>query len=112
MSDENATPANAPAHEPPAAPAPPEPETPAAIERKVKIEGLEEFFGRIEIPVEEIVEKKKVKAKVKDKKTGETDTVYQEKNVTKKRKKYPGYLFAEVDFNDRILYLFRETPGV
>ncbi|HXD87923.1 MAG TPA: transcription termination/antitermination protein NusG [Urbifossiella sp.] len=82
------------------------------IERKVKIQGLEEFFGRIEIPVEEVVEKKKVKAKVKDKKTGEMDTVYQEKNVTKKRKKFPGYLFAEVDFNDRILYLFRETSGV
>ena len=84
----------------------------AAVERKVRIEGLEEFFGRIEIPAEEIVEKKKVKVKVKDKKTGEEDTVYQEKNVTKRRKKYPGYLFAEVDFNDRILYLFRETPGV
>jgi transcriptional antiterminator NusG len=84
----------------------------AAVERKIKIEGLEEFFGRIEIPVEEMVEKKKVKAKVKDKKTGEIDTVYQEKNVTKKRKKYPGYLFAEVEFNDRILYVFRETPGV
>lgn len=82
------------------------------IERKVIIQGLEEFFGRIEIPVEEVVEKKKVKAKVKDKKTGEIDTVYQEKNVTKKRKKFPGYLFAEVDFNDRILYLFRETSGV
>lgn len=82
------------------------------IERKVIIQGLEEFFGRIEIPVEEVVEKKKVKAKVKDKKTGEVDTVYQEKNVTKKRKKFPGYIFAEVDFNDRILYLFRETSGV
>lgn len=84
----------------------------AAVERKIKIEGLEEFFGRIEIPVEEVVEKRKVKAKVKDKKTGEVDTVYQEKNVTKKRKKYPGYLFAEVEFNDRILYVFRETSGV
>lgn len=84
----------------------------AAIERKVKIEGLEEFFGQIAIPVEEVVEKKKVKAKVKDKKTGEVETVYQEKNVTKKRKKFPGYIFAEVEFNDRILYLFRETGGV
>jgi len=78
------------------------------IERKVKIQGLEEFFGRIEIPFEEVVEKKKVKSK--DKKTGEA--VYQEKNVTKKKKKFPGYIFAEVDFNDRILYLFRETSGV
>ncbi|HJZ56675.1 MAG TPA: transcription termination/antitermination protein NusG [Gemmataceae bacterium] len=80
----------------------------AAIERKVKIEGLEEFYGQIAIPVEEYVEKKKVR--VTDKKTGEKVT--QEKNVTKSRKKYPGYLFAEVEFNDRILYLFRETSGV
>jgi transcriptional antiterminator NusG len=84
----------------------------AAIERKVKIEGLEESFGQIAIPTEDVVEKKKVRAKVKDKKTGEVETVYQEKNVTKKRKKFPGYLFAEVDFNDRILYVFRETSGV
>ena len=80
----------------------------AAIERKMKIEGLEEFYGQIAIPVEEFVEKKKVR--VTDKKTGEKVT--QEKNVTKARKKYPGYLFAEVEFNDRILYLFRETSGV
>lgn len=80
----------------------------AAIERKVKIEGLEEYFGQIAIPVEEIVVKKSVK--VKDKKTG--DKVTQEKKVIKHTKKYPGYLFAEVEFNDRILYLFRETSGV
>jgi transcriptional antiterminator NusG len=80
----------------------------AAIERKVKIEGLEDYFGQIAIPVEEIVVKKSVK--VKDKKTG--DKVTQEKKVVKHQKKYPGYLFAEVEFNDRILYLFRETSGV
>jgi transcription termination/antitermination protein NusG len=80
----------------------------AAIERKVKIEGLEQFFGQIAIPVEELVVKKSVK--VKDKKTG--DKVTQEKQVIKHQKKYPGYLFAEVEFNDRILYLFRETSGV
>lgn len=80
----------------------------AAVERKVKIEGLEEFYGQIAIPVEEFVEKKKVN--VKDKKTGQKVT--QEKNVIKYRKKFPGYLFAEVEFNDRILYLFRETSGV
>jgi len=84
----------------------------AAIERKVKIEGLEEFYGQIAIPAEEYVEKKKVKVKVKDKKTGNVESVYQEKNVIKYRKKFPGYLFAEVEFNDRILYLFRETSGV
>jgi transcriptional antiterminator NusG len=80
----------------------------AAVLRKVRIEGLEEFFGRIEIPVEEVSEKKTVK--VKDKKTGET--TFQEKKVTRKKKKFQGYLFAELEFNDRILYLFRETSGV
>jgi transcriptional antiterminator NusG len=80
----------------------------AAIERKVRIENLEEFFGKIEIPFEEVIEKKQVR--VKDKKTGEY--TYQEKKVTKKKKKFHGYIFAEVEFNDRILYLFRETSGV
>ena len=80
----------------------------AAIERKVKIEGLEESFGQIAIPVEEIIQKKSVR--VTDKKTG--DKVTQEKKVIKHQKKFPGYIFAEVDYNDRILYLFRETSGV
>ena len=47
---------------------------------------------------------------VKDKKTGEYTT--QEKKVVKKKKKFHGYIFAELEFNDRILYLFRETSGV
>jgi len=80
----------------------------AAIERKVKIEGLEEFFGQIVIPVDEINEKKKVK--IKNKKTGEYTT--QERNVVKKVKKFHGYIFTEVEFNDQILYVFRETSGV
>jgi len=78
----------------------------AAIERKVKIEGLEEFFGQVYIPVERVVEVRKVK----ETKNGEKIT--KEKRVTKERKKYPGYLMAEVEFNDQILYLFRETSGV
>ena len=77
-----------------------------AIERKVRIEGLEEFFGQVYIPVEKVVEVKKVK----EKKNGETVT--KEKRVTKERKKFPGYLMTHVEFNDRILYLFRETGGV
>ena len=80
----------------------------AAILRKVAIEGLEETFGQIMIPFEEVIEKKTVK--VKDKKTGET--TFQEKKVVRKKKKFQGYLFAELEFNDRILYLFRETSGV
>ena len=65
-----------------------------AIERRVKIEGLEEFFGQIIIPIERVVE------------------MVKGKRVTKEKKLYPGYLMVEVEFNDRILYLFRETSGV
>ncbi len=65
-----------------------------AIIRKVRIEGLDEFFGQILIPVERVQELRRGK------------------RVTKSHKLYPGYLFAEVEFNDRILYLFRETSGV
>ncbi len=78
----------------------------AAIERRVKIEGLEEFFGQIVIPVERTT----VVKKVKETKNGEKIT--KEKRVVKETKKYPGYIMAEVEFNDRILYLFRETSGV
>jgi transcriptional antiterminator NusG len=65
-----------------------------AIERRVKIEGLEDYFGQIVIPVEKVVEMRN------------------SKRVTRERKLYPGYLMAEVEYNDRILYLFRETSGV
>jgi transcriptional antiterminator NusG len=65
-----------------------------AVERRVKIEGLEDCFGQIVVPVERTTEMAKGK------------------RITRTRKLYPGYLFVEVEFNDRILYLFRETPGV
>lgn len=65
-----------------------------AIERRVKIEGLEDYFGQIVVPVERVTE------------------VVKGKRVTRTRKLYPGYLMVEVEFNDRILYLFRETSGV
>jgi transcriptional antiterminator NusG len=65
-----------------------------AIERRVRIEGLEDYFGQIIIPKERVTE------------------VRNGKRVQKERKLYPGYLMAEVEFNDRILYLFRETSGV
>ena len=65
-----------------------------AIERRVKIEGLQEFFGEIIIPTEKY-----------------TDMV-RNKRVVKERKLYPGYLMVNVEYNDRMLYLFRETSGV
>ncbi len=65
-----------------------------AIEKKVKIEGLEEFFGQIYIPTEKVTEMRSGK------------------RVTRERKTLPGYIMAEVEYNDRVLYLFRETSGV
>jgi transcriptional antiterminator NusG len=64
------------------------------IERRVKIEGLEDYFGQIIIPVEKVTEMRN------------------SKRVVRERKLYPGYLMVEVEYNDRILYLFRETSGV
>lgn len=70
-----------------------------AIERRVKIEGLEEYFGQVVVPMER-----------------ETVTIQSGKRkgqkTVKKKKKFPGYLMAEVEYNDKILYLFRETSGV
>jgi transcriptional antiterminator NusG len=65
-----------------------------AIEKGIKREGLEEYFGQIVIPTEKVTEMSKGK------------------RVVRERKLYPGYLMVEVEFNDRILYLFRETSGV
>jgi transcription termination/antitermination protein NusG len=65
-----------------------------AIERRVKIDGIEEFYGQIIIPVEVVTEMRGGK------------------RVKKEHKLYPGYLMVEVEYNDRILYLFRETSGV
>ena len=78
----------------------------AAIERMVKIEGLEEFFGQIVIPVERITEVKKVK----ETKNGEKIT--REKRVVKEKKKFPGYLMAEVEWTPDLQALFRDTNGV
>ncbi len=78
----------------------------AAIERKVKIEGMEAFFGQIVIPVEKV----RMIKKVKEMKNGEKVT--KEKPYIKESKKFPGYLMAEVEFNAEILLLFRGVNGV
>jgi transcription termination/antitermination protein NusG len=65
-----------------------------SIERRVKIEGLEEYYGQIIVPVEVVTEMRNGR------------------RVKKEHKLYPGYLMVEVEYNDRILYLFRETSGV
>lgn len=78
----------------------------AAIERMVKIEGLEAFFGQIVIPVERITEVKKVTE------TKNGQKVTKEKRVVKEKKKFPGYLMAEVEWTPDLQALFRDTSGV
>jgi len=70
-----------------------------AIERRVKKDALEPFYGQIVIPVEKYTE---VRVDKNNRRT----------TRTKERKLYPGYIMAEVEYNDRVLYLFRETSGV
>src|SRR5882672_572262 len=51
-----------------------------ALERRVKIEGLEEFFGGIKVPMERVTEMRNGK------------------RVVRSRKKFPGYLMVNVEF--------------
>lgn len=65
-----------------------------AIERRVKIEGLQDSFGQILIPTEKVTE------------------VRNNKRIVKEKKLFHGYMMVQLEFNDRMLYLFRETSGV
>lgn len=66
----------------------------AAIERRVRIEGLQDSFGQIVIPTEKVSEMRKGKRYIRE------------------RKLLHGYLLVNVEFTDQMLYLFRETSGV
>jgi transcriptional antiterminator NusG len=65
-----------------------------ALERRVKIQGLQRYFGRIVVPTEKITEIRNNKKKVVE------------------RKSYPGYIMAEMELNEKTWFLVRETPGV
>ncbi|NOX53468.1 MAG: transcription termination/antitermination factor NusG [Planctomycetes bacterium] len=62
--------------------------------RRIKREGLEEYFGDIIIPTEKVVETKGGKKKVVE------------------RKLYPGYLMIQMALTDDTWYLVRSTSGV
>jgi transcriptional antiterminator NusG len=66
-----------------------------ALLRRIKIEGLEEHFGDIVVPTEDVAEFTK---------SGKRRIV--------KRKLYPGYILANMVINDDTWFLVRETPGV
>ncbi len=67
----------------------------AALERKVKIEGLERYFGDIVVPTEDIAEFTK---------TGKRRVV--------KKKLYPGYIMVNMAINDDTWFAVRETSGI
>ncbi|MEX2286211.1 MAG: transcription termination/antitermination protein NusG [Planctomycetaceae bacterium] len=67
----------------------------SSLIRRIKREGLEDFFGDVIIPTEKVVEKSKGG----------------KKRVTE-RKLYPGYIMIHMVLNDETWYLVRDTGGV
>ncbi len=65
-----------------------------ALLKKIKLEGLEEFFGEIMIPSEKVVDTRSGKAREHD------------------RKLFPGYIMINMTLNDETWYLVRDTSGV
>lgn len=66
-----------------------------ALLKRIKLGGMEAYFGDIIIPTEDVV----------------TFTRTGTRRVVK-RKLYPGYLMAYMSINDDTWFLVRETPGV
>lgn len=66
-----------------------------ALVRRVKIEGLGDYFGDIIVPTEDVAEFNK---------SGKRRVV--------KKKLYPGYLMVHMAINDDTWFVVRETPGI
>jgi transcriptional antiterminator NusG len=62
--------------------------------RRVKIQGLDNYFGEIIVPTETVTEFKNGKKRVV------------------KRKLYPGYLVVNMEITEETWFLVRETPGI
>ncbi len=65
-----------------------------ALQRRVKIQGLERYFGQIVVPTEKITEIRNNKKRVVERKT------------------YPGYIMVQMELNEKTWFVVRETPGV
>lgn len=72
-----------------------------ALQRRVKMQGLDKFFGknpdgspRIVVPTEKITEIRNNKKRIVERKT------------------YPGYIMVQMELNEKTWFLVRETPGV
>jgi transcriptional antiterminator NusG len=62
--------------------------------RRVAVAGLQEYFGEVLVPTEDVAEFKNGKRRVV------------------KRKLYPGYIVVHMVINDDTWFLVRETPGI
>jgi transcriptional antiterminator NusG len=65
-----------------------------SLEERVKREGLDEFFGEVLVPTENVVEL-----------VGGTKR-------TSKRKFFPGYMLVQMELNDRTWHLVKSTPKI
>ncbi|HWE25857.1 MAG TPA: transcription termination/antitermination protein NusG, partial [Myxococcales bacterium] len=65
-----------------------------SLEEKIKQNALEEYFGDILIPMENVVE-----------------MVKGEKRASK-RKFFPGYILVQMELNDRTWHLVKNTPKI
>lgn len=65
-----------------------------ALEDRIRLDGLEDQFGEIMIPMENVVEMVKGEKR------------------TSKRKFFPGYILVQMEMNDRTKHLVKNTPKV
>ncbi|GIW94629.1 MAG: hypothetical protein KatS3mg110_2670 [Pirellulaceae bacterium] len=66
-----------------------------SLRRRIEIAGMQDYFGEIVVPTEDVVEFTK---------TGKKRTV--------KRKLFPGYIMVRMALTDDTWFLVRETPGI
>ena len=64
------------------------------LERRIRMQGLDRFFGKVIVPKEQVTEFKSGKKRVVS------------------RKLYPGYILVNMILNDETWYLVRETGGI
>ncbi len=70
-----------------------------ALLERIQRAGMEDKFGQILVPVEEVVEMKSSKNSVSERKISE-------------RKFFPGYVLVEMDMTDESWHLVKSTPKV
>jgi transcriptional antiterminator NusG len=65
-----------------------------SLEDRIALEGIEDFFGEILVPTEEVTEMRK------------------DKKVKTERKLYPGYILLACELNDEIWHFVKKIPKV